>query len=173
MKPHPGKVIAYCWLLEGKPTDCVRWAIEALEAGYDSRNLRILAGLGESATSWDVREHGTKALAELGVAQPATSDEARLWYARSLILDLQEGIGKRAPILYRLHHICHHDPYRDVFDLNAFSIFYWADYDFHYGESRSFYCLEATPENFDEIIAKECQKWLAKHPGTNLPRSAA
>ena len=59
--------------------DLIAWAAAMLEAGFDARNVRILAGLtaGEAA---EAEEYFRRSLRELGWPEPGRR-EALLWYA--------------------------------------------------------------------------------------------
>ena len=50
--------------------DLVAWALSELEAGLDTPNLRILAGLTESADSWEVERYFNRTLDDLKIELP-------------------------------------------------------------------------------------------------------
>jgi hypothetical protein len=62
-----GKVIWFCGTNDGKASDCVEWAENALGNGFDSMHLRILAGLEAPLNQFEVREYAEKALNDLSI----------------------------------------------------------------------------------------------------------
>lgn len=65
-------------------------ACQALEKGYDGRNLRFLAGLS-TPTRRDILQIVDGSFRELGVQVPITRRDAALWMATRLGLDIIEG----------------------------------------------------------------------------------
>ena len=65
-------------------------ACQALEQGFDGRNLRCLAGLSGPARR-DVAPIVDGALQELGVQTPITKRDAALWMARRVAAQIIEG----------------------------------------------------------------------------------
>jgi len=63
--------------------DYVKWAIAALENGFDSPNLRILAGLPSPAWRSDAEPYLFRALEELQIAIP-NRDEVFREYAKEI-----------------------------------------------------------------------------------------
>ena len=59
--------------------DFVAWAISMLEAGFDSKNLRILAGLTEPFYSSEVEEHLRRSFTDLGWHFPTREEALRLY----------------------------------------------------------------------------------------------
>jgi hypothetical protein len=74
------------------PAVCA-WALSALEAGFDSPSLRILAGLSLDAhpALVEARPHLDAALNELGLPVHASRDEILRAYARVLAEELLAG----------------------------------------------------------------------------------
>jgi hypothetical protein len=62
------------------PEDAVEWATELLERGFDTPNLRVLAGLSPDPDSADVERHLQLALEELACDR-WTENQARTAYA--------------------------------------------------------------------------------------------
>ena len=74
------------------PEAC-RWAVSALEVGFDTPSLRILAGmsLDRGSSFFEVRAHLDGALDELDVPARASRDEILRAYARVLAEELLAG----------------------------------------------------------------------------------
>nr|MDJ0597858.1 hypothetical protein [Crocosphaera sp.] len=54
--------------------DIIDWGIELLTLGYDSPNLRILAGLTNLNDSWEVSFYVTKTLEDLNIPELTGKD---------------------------------------------------------------------------------------------------
>jgi hypothetical protein len=85
------KLVAARWYLnELSGEEMPGVAGQALELGYDGKNLRRLAGLA-NPTRRDVAELVDEALRELGVKAPITRQEAALWMATLVAGEIIEG----------------------------------------------------------------------------------
>jgi hypothetical protein len=62
--------------------DYFRWGERALECGYDSPSLRILAGLGSETTWSEAEPYFRRAIAELGIVLPTVDERLRRLYLR-------------------------------------------------------------------------------------------
>jgi hypothetical protein len=74
--------------------DACRWAVAALEAGFDTPSLRILAGmsLGRGSSFFEVRPYLDGALSELDPPARTSRDEILRAYARVLAEELLAGM---------------------------------------------------------------------------------
>ena len=70
--------------------DASSWAQDALEEGLDSFSLRVLAGLGPEASSFEASPFLRDALRELGIVPPEGEALLRS-YASAVAQDLHEG----------------------------------------------------------------------------------
>jgi hypothetical protein len=85
------KLVAARWYLgELSGEEMPGIACQALELGYDGKNLRRLAGLTSPAIR-DITEIVDAALRELGVQAPITKRDAALWMAKRVAGEIIEG----------------------------------------------------------------------------------
>ena len=85
--------------------DACRWAIAALESGFDTPSLRILAGmsLDRASSLFEVRPHLDGALSELDLPARASRDEILRAYARVLAEELLAGVRPVDATLEAMH----------------------------------------------------------------------
>lgn len=70
--------------------DCIDWAIEMLQLGYDTPSLLILAGLTKPTNQFEVRDYLKRALSELKLDEK-TGDAATLSYSSYYITKISRG----------------------------------------------------------------------------------
>lgn len=137
--------------------DYAAWAGEMLVEGYDSRSLRILAGLDKFASTFEAENYFARSLAELNLTPPDSDTAIRAYaceIARQIIEDkitAQDGV--RA-----LFQICIATDYAADFIIwleldDALDSLISGNYPFTY-ES-------ATLENFNEIAKREAANFIA------------
>ncbi|HEU4836787.1 MAG TPA: hypothetical protein VFS90_20300 [Pyrinomonadaceae bacterium] len=137
--------------------DYAAWAGEMLVQGYDSRSLRILAGLDKFASTFEAENYFARSLAELNLTPPDSDTAIRAYaceIARQIIEDkitAQDGV--RA-----LFQICIATDYAADFIIwleldDALDSLISGNYPFTY-ES-------ATLENFNEIAKREAANFIA------------
>jgi hypothetical protein len=86
--------------------DYVEWATSMLEAGEDSENLRILAGLSRFASPFEAEEHFRKARKELGISEPTKVQAIRdyaIHLAQQIIdetIPFQQGVEILSQLCY-------------------------------------------------------------------------
>ncbi len=101
-------------------TDYVSWAIEMLEAGYDTRHLRILAGIDTKGSKFEADGYFLSTLYELKISIPDKTTCLRKYaceIARQLLIGhIPSNIGVK--LLYQL--------YLEEFDLELVT---WAELD--------------------------------------------
>lgn len=85
--------------------DYIDWAADALAAGTDSRNLRILAGLDRFVSTFEAEEHFMKAREELGLVAP-DRDQALKDYAVHLAEQILEPDSKYPELVAQLAELC-------------------------------------------------------------------
>ena len=73
------KLLAYRDIGSVTSEDFVAWAILMLETGFDSKNLRILAGLTEPLYSSEVEEYLRRSFTDLGWHFPTREEALRLY----------------------------------------------------------------------------------------------
>ena len=74
-------LLARRWASDALGEDYVKWALDALEAGWDTPSLRILAGLNLTSPLADIEPYFLSVLKELSIEEPAP-DEMPLHYLR-------------------------------------------------------------------------------------------
>jgi hypothetical protein len=86
-------------------SDACRWAVSALEAGFDTPALRILAGMafGALPNFLEVRPYLDAALGELNVVVDSSRDDILRGYARHLAEELLAGARPVAATLEAMH----------------------------------------------------------------------
>ena len=137
--------------------DYVDWAGEMLVQGYDSRSLRILAGLDRFVSTFEAEDYFVRAITELNFILPDSDAAIRAYacaIARQIIDDqitAQDGV--RA-----LFKICIATEYAADFII-------WLELDdaldsLHSG-NHPFTYESATLENFDEIAKREAANFIA------------
>jgi hypothetical protein len=104
MPPDTTRLLAELYLERLTGADACAWAVSALEAGFDSENLRILAGMASDRppTFFEVRPYLEKALREIHVSSPSDGGTILRTYARSLAEDLVSRVGSE-DILNAIH----------------------------------------------------------------------
>ncbi len=68
--------------------DFIEWAIQMLEVGLDSKNLRILAGLTEPLYTSEVEEYLKRSFTDLGWQFPTPEESLKLYAC-----DMTEGVS--------------------------------------------------------------------------------
>lgn len=83
----------------------IEWAVGALVDGKDSPSLRILAGLDENSSSFEVEEYYRRARRELSLPEP-TEEEALREYAVHLSRQILEPGSDFEKLAGMLHELC-------------------------------------------------------------------
>lgn len=133
----------------------VNWAVDMLTAGFDSRNLNILAGESEPFNQFYMKQLTDKVLIELNLD---CSDKNRTIknYACYLIDKSLDGELKNFQALRVLKEICIELEYEKY--LYDFYLLYFAKDDLSYSEDQ-WYWDGAKRENVDEIINNYFENW--------------
>ncbi|MDZ4402873.1 hypothetical protein [Prosthecobacter sp.] len=164
MIPLTGKVVMFCGTNLGSAKDCIEWAVHALCHGEDTPHLRILAGLTEPVSSFEVRDYAIKTLKELNISIP-TGDQAVIAYARDLIQEIANDPTLIRNNLRLLCQLCMENDYlRSIYD---FYLLRWAFDDLQQAEVQ-WYWDGADRCNIETIVLKRCSKWLDDHSSTIL-----
>ena len=136
----------------------INWAMEMMEAGFETENLIVLAGISEPVNQFELQELTNKVLAELELDY---SDQKLVIknYVYYLITNSINKPETYLETLKELKEIC-----LDL-DLDAeymdFYLLYFAKDDLTEQEYQH-YWDNATRENIDEIIAENFAKWKTK-----------
>lgn len=137
---------------------CVDWAVGLLEAGSDSMNVTMLAGMTPPLTHFEVASRRDQVLADLGVAPLSKSEAVRVWAAEHLRHAWEGGASRRAAL-------------RTVSALYVRNDYQEALYDFYLldcawddlGEAGSacHYWPGATAETIEDIVQERIAALLA------------
>lgn len=103
--PGTEKLLADLCLERLSGLDACRWALSALEAGFDTPSLRILAGmaLDHRTRFFEVRPSLEAALGELDLPASPNRDEVLREYARVLAEELLAGVRPVEATLEIIH----------------------------------------------------------------------
>lgn len=132
------------------------FGVELLENGYDSENIRILAGLDHD-DSWAVDQYFGMAAHELGIDMDAGPEKLLQKYAASVaekVIDGQMVPENAVHIMYNLYMAADYDRRYSIFmELDdALSSLEYNEYPHTYPE--------LTRDNQNEIFIKEFKKFL-------------
>jgi Glu-tRNA(Gln) amidotransferase subunit E-like FAD-binding protein len=158
------KVLAYKLLEIGSTEEWIDWALEMMEAGFETEHLVILAGLSPHLNRFEFDDIVNKTLKELSL-ETVTIDEATYGYVYYLIDEaLNSNITTKA-VLDILREICRERDY----DSNLFNFYLLA---FAQEELKNlnvqFYWEGADHNNIDSITNNEFQVWKNKYESMNL-----
>ena len=146
----------------------IDWAIEMMEAGYESDNLYMLAGETKPFNQFELQELTRKVLKDLGLdyADKKTALRNYVYYLISTSIEHPETYYKT---LRELKNIC-----QDL-DLDKaymdFYLLYYAKDDLLVDEVQ-WYWDGADRQNIDEIIKERFKKWMDEYEQQNSPTTA-
>ena len=136
--------------------DYVDWAIEMLVQGFNSFNLRILAGLNRGSSLFEVADYFLRSIKELNIVEP-DRDRAIRGYASEIaqqIVDDQLPAHVAVNMLYRICIATDYDA--DLmrwYELDgALDSLKYGDYPYAFPE--------ATLDNFDELVKREAASFI-------------
>jgi len=134
----------------------VQWAIDMLEAGYDTEHLRILAGETPPYSHWHLQPLTAKVFKELGID---TSDIAGIThnYICYIISGALSGKKSYGSVLDILHELSYEEE-----GLHDFYMLYYAMQDLKH-DTVQWYWHGATRENIADIIRIKFEEWLQQH----------
>jgi hypothetical protein len=153
------KVIAYSVIPDFNTDDCVDWAIEMLELGYETPALLILAGLSKPTNYFETIDYLTKALNELGIKLKYGS-EAILSYSGYFVEIIAEGKSIKSNLSSLCGLVQSFNYSKLIYDFYLLS---WAWGDFDYGNEYTDYWPKATKENIEAIVVTKAKEWLEKN----------
>lgn len=147
--------------------DYIDWAVGMLEDGYDSRQLRILAGLQRKLVNrFEAEEHFLGCMRELNLPVPDSS-EALLAYACAAAQEIVEG---KIPVrlgVRNMYEFCRATDYEEDFvvwaELNdALDLLLEGEYPFPYGATalEPVVFESVTLENFDNLAKLEAENFV-------------
>ena len=133
------------------------WATEQLVQGCDSPHLRQLAGVSGTEDQAELEELFDRTSRELGLVTPSP-DAAISLYAQGLARDYLANTVTQEKLLDELFQLCIDTDYRR--DLYPFYLLRFAREDLQ-DSKVSFYRLDVTRENFDEVLRREVDTFLS------------
>ncbi|MBW4694030.1 MAG: hypothetical protein KME27_19975 [Lyngbya sp. HA4199-MV5] len=139
--------------------DYIDWAIELLVQGYDSPNLRILAGLDRRSSVFDIETYFIHAIKELEIEEPEPKAAVRA-YACEMAQQIIDGqfTSLRAVVraLYQIWLNTDYDPNYAIWLTldDALDSLYAGEYPYSYPS--------ATLENFEAIVQQEAARFVSQ-----------
>lgn len=137
----------------------VTWALDAIVAGFDSKSLRILAGLDGPLDQEEIRRLYSAAFAELGIRPLPEAAHVR-FYVTSVLRAMLSGTFGRKEALERLSDLHISRGYDR--ELTDFYLLYHAKWDLESSEVQ-WYWEDANRSNIDRIIEEHARNWLSNH----------
>jgi hypothetical protein len=144
--------------------DWVDWAADAIVAGYDSENLRILAGLQPPFDDKEIDRLSRKAFDELNIV-PLKRENCIPFYINSILHQNSDGKLTQKEALIKLRDLCLATNYEKP--LMDFYLLYYALSDLETSEVQ-WYWKDANRENIAKTIEDYFQNWLKTH-SRNVP----
>jgi hypothetical protein len=157
--PRTYQVQAGFALLRLEANAVVDWAIDALEAGFDSKSLRILAGLERPLDREEVEGLYGKSILELGI-NPLPSERYVPFHITAVLRSMLGGEIKRIEALKGLSDLCISRGQDRV--LQPFYLLYFAKSDLE-SQGIQWYWTGADASNIDRVIDEYAIGWLKDH----------
>ena len=153
------KVAAFSEIPNFKSDECVDWAIEMLELGFESESLLILCGLSKPTNYFETIEYLKEAFEELNLTFK-TGEDGIISYSNYLIKDIASNKNVKAN-LKLIQQLCIDKDYEKV--IYDFYLLHWAWGDYDYGNEFQEYWTEATPETIEQIVIDRAKKWIEEN----------
>ena len=151
------KVVALSEVIQLDPNECIDWAIEMLELGYETPNLLMLAGCDKTTSYFEVKPYLENATKELGLKMK-NGDDGVISYASYFIKEISEGRKVRLN-LAELYKFCQQRDYEGI--IYDFYLLHWAwdqiDYDV---TNQNHYWEGTNKENIEQTAVKVANDWL-------------
>jgi hypothetical protein len=154
------KVVALSEVIQLDPNECVDWAIEMLEFGYETPNLLMLAGCDKSASYFEIKPYLENAAKELGL-QMKIGDDAVISYSYYFIREISLGKKVRSN-LAELNNFCQQRDYEGI--VYDFYLLFWAWDQIDYDDTNQNHYWEGTnKENIESTVVKIANDWLKEN----------
>ena len=154
------KVVALSEVVQLDPNECVYWAIEMLELGYETPNLLMLAGCEKSTSYFEIKPYLESAIKEIGL-KLKNGDDGVISYSYYFIKEISYGIKVRSN-LAELYTFCQQRDYEGI--VYDFYLLYWAwdqiDYD---DRNHNHYWEGTNKENIERTVVKVAVNWLNEY----------
>lgn len=151
------KIVAFPEIQQIDTDECIDWALEMMELGYESPTLHMLASFNKPTNYFEVIDYVTNTIQELGL-EMKNGDDAVLSYASYYVHQIAKGENVRDN-LTKLYKFCQMRDYEDlVYD---FYLLYWAWDDLDYDDNDyNNYWNGARRSNIETIVVDEAKKWI-------------
>lgn len=135
------------------------WALEMMEAGFETENIILLAGVSPHLNRFQLEDIINKALKELSL-DSMSNDEIVYGYAYYLIDQALNSKMSTKVVLGTLRNLCRDRDYDNEL-YNFYSLSYAQQELEEAGEQ--YYWEGANNDNIDTIIVSEFKKWKSKY----------
>lgn len=154
------KIVSFQDIQKIDTDECVDWAVEMIELGYESPTLNMLSSFTKPTNYFEVIGYLTKTIKELGL-QLKSGDDAILSYISYYIHQIAKEIRVREN-LSLIYEFCQFRDYEElVYD---FYLLFWAWDHLDYEDNEyNHYWNGARRENIEQIVIDEAKKWIEKN----------
>jgi hypothetical protein len=156
ISPLTYKVVAYQSAPDYDMDECVDWAVEMIELGYDTEHLLILAGLTKRVNFFETEKYLQTAMNELGL-KLKTDDDGVISYSSFYIMQIAKGINTKENLKTLADYVVDVDYSRSAYD---FYSLHWAWSDMEWNDGQQWYWPDATPDNIEVIVTDRAKQWL-------------
>lgn len=154
------KVVALSEVIQLDPNECVDWAIEMFEYGYETPNLLMLAGCDKSTSYFEFKPYLENAAKELGL-QMKNGDAGVISYSYYFIKEITKRKNVRSN-LTELYKFCQQRDYEGI--VYDFYLLYWAWDQIDYDDTNQNHYWEGTnKENIENTVIKVVNDWLKEN----------
>ena len=156
ISPLTYKVVAYQSVPDYDMDECVDWAIEMIELGYDTENLIILAGLTKRVNYFETGKFLQATISELGLKlKPA--DDGIVSYSSYYIMQIANGVNVRQNLKILSNYVMDVGYHSSVYD---FLNLHWAWDAMEWNDGQQWYWPDATLDNIESLIKDLAKQWL-------------
>lgn len=152
-------MVAYPGLENINGDECIQWAIEMLQLGYETPSLLIVAGLSKTSDQLEIRNYLKAALNELGLTEK-TGEDATISYSAYHLNRIATGQEVKRN-LSKIYEFCLARKYDKI--IYDFYLLYHAWRDFDYGSTYQYYWPGATENNIEQLVVDRAKRWISEH----------
>lgn len=158
LSPLTYKVVAFPAIEKLAVEDCIDWAMEMLELGYETPRLLILASFEKGDSYFEIKSYLEKAILELGL-EIKFGEEAIGSYVFYYVTKIAEGekVRQNLSMIYGFWF----EKYNDSL-ASGFIKLHWAWQQLDYEDNdANHYWDGANRENIEQIVVSYAQEWMA------------